>query len=507
MKRFIKLIVLLPVVTLHVLCAGCARPVAGPDAIEVRFYLNDGTDNLYMTITGSASDNIALLPGSVPERAGYSFTGWYLDPAGRQEYNANPSASMDVFAGWAAPATVTFLCENANIPPVLVNVGSLLPRLAQPQRDGYAFDGWFVDEARTIPWNFDTDTVSGDLTLYGGWSRAAYAVTFNLGYDGEVTTLMFDEALLDEPQPPIRDGYVFGGWYKDETLLYAWNFAMDEVHGDTELYARWIAAPIRPTPTPPAPPAPTPPPPPTPVPPTTLPAPVNTYTVTFDPNGGSTVAPYRNVPSGDTIEWPRDPYREGYTFVGWYRDRNLARAWNFPSDRVQGNITLYAKWAQAAHTVTFNSNGGSAVADYRNIRDNAIIERPADPYRFGYAFAGWYRDRNLTRAWNFRSDRVRESITLYAGWEPVAVNITVRFDPTGGNPQPLDITIASGGSITLPGAPARPGFAFRGWFTQSEGGTLAGNANATFTPQGSVTLFAQWDVVPDATLPLVPIPH
>ena len=71
--------------------------------------------------------------------------------------------------------------------------------------------------------------------------------------------------------------------------------------------------------------------------------------------------------------------------------------------------------AKASYTVTFNSNGGSAVAA-QTVRNGAKASKPADPAREGYEFAGWYSDKSLTKAYDFGS-AVKSNFTLYAKWE------------------------------------------------------------------------------------------
>ncbi|NPV91921.1 MAG: choice-of-anchor D domain-containing protein [Firmicutes bacterium] len=68
------------------------------------------------------------------------------------------------------------------------------------------------------------------------------------------------------------------------------------------------------------------------------------YTVTFNVNGGSAVAAINDVVSGSTITAPANPTRSGYQFAGWYKNAGLTIAWNFATDTVTSNITLYAKW-------------------------------------------------------------------------------------------------------------------------------------------------------------------
>ncbi|WP_161405318.1 InlB B-repeat-containing protein, partial [Paenibacillus silvestris] len=72
--------------------------------------------------------------------------------------------------------------------------------------------------------------------------------------------------------------------------------------------------------------------------------PVATYTVTFDSKDGSAVANLTGITAGAPITKPVDPTRAGYTFSGWYKDEGYASAWDFTTDTVSANTTLYAKW-------------------------------------------------------------------------------------------------------------------------------------------------------------------
>lgn len=74
---------------------------------------------------------------------------------------------------------------------------------------------------------------------------------------------------------------------------------------------------------------------------------VNYYTVTFDLQGhGSTIAPYSPVLYNATIDAPEDPVAAGWIFGGWYKEPGCSNKWNFASDHVTANTTLYAKWTQ-----------------------------------------------------------------------------------------------------------------------------------------------------------------
>lgn len=82
---------------------------------------------------------------------------------------------------------------------------------------------------------------------------------------------------------------------------------------------------------------------------------LQTYTVTFDSQGGSPVPSITSISSGSTISAPRAPARPDYTFRGWYKESACTNAWNFSKDRITGNITLYAGWS--ANT---GDNGGDS---------------------------------------------------------------------------------------------------------------------------------------------------
>lgn len=112
-------------------------------------------------------------------------------------------------------------------------------------------------------------------------------------------------------------------------------------------------------------------------------------------------------------------------------------------------------------TVTFEENGGSAVTEITGLSYNATITAPAAPTKTGYAFAGWYKEAACTNPWNFGSDKVTASITLYAKWTPVEYDITYNLNggTVSGNPETYTVESED---ITL-NIPTRTGYTFAGW--------------------------------------------
>lgn len=174
-------------------------------------------------------------------------------------------------------------------------------------------------------------------------------------------------------------------------------------------------------------------------------------TVTFESNGGSAVEP-QTVQYGEPIARPDHPARDGYRLVGWYTDIDLQKPWDFDTDTVQGNMTLYAKWEKGApvddtpgnsgkdgglwwllglgaavlaaglvgflmgkKTVRFETGCRMKIKSQK-VKKGGYAVRPAEPSRPGRSFAGWFRDSECTDRWDFENNKVEDHMTLYAKW-------------------------------------------------------------------------------------------
>ena len=134
------------------------------------------------------------------------------------------------------------------------------------------------------------------------------------------------------------------------------------------------------------------------------------------------------------------------------------------------------------YTVTFNSNGGSAVSAAKTV--GGKVTKPADPTRAGYKFMGWYKQGSST-AWNF-GDKVTADITLVATWEAIEYNVT--FDSAGGS---AVAAAKTSGKVTKPADPTRAGYKFLGWYKQ--GNSAAWNFDDKVT--ADITLVASWEII------------
>ena len=125
----------------------------------------------------------------------------------------------------------------------------------------------------------------------------------------------------------------------------------------------------------------------------------NQYTITFDTNGGSEIAPITQD-YGTKITAPDNPTRKGYTFRGWDKE--------IPKTMPAENITVKAQWEINQYTIAFDTNGGSEIApitqDY-----GTEITAPDNPTRKGYTFKGWDKEIPKTMP--------AENITITARWK------------------------------------------------------------------------------------------
>ena len=211
-------------------------------------------------------------------------------------------------------------------------------------------------------------------------------VTFdaNGGSAVDAQTIKYN-SVATEPNAPVRDGYIFDGWYLNGAEF---DFATT-VTNDITLVAKWTADDG------------------------TTPSETK-WTVTFDYNDGETANGTEEVSDGLTATKPADPTRENYTFEGWLLN---GKPYEFVKI-VTEDITLVAKWKAAStevrdmFTVTFDTNGGSEIAPVI-LYEGDKVDKPLTPSKTGHIFLGWLLNGT---EYDFNS-AVTGDITLVANWE------------------------------------------------------------------------------------------
>ena len=380
-----------------------------------------------------------------PTRTGYTFTGWSPAPPATM-----PAGDLVVTAQWELNTyAVSFdTGTDAAIQPQTVGYGSQATEPDEPVRNGYSFVGWYVNLTDTRPYDFATP-ITNHLALHAKW-LARYTVSFETGEGSTVDPVTVNEGeTLTPPVQPVREGYVFGGWYADEALTTPYDIAHAEITGDLTLYAKWTEV-------------------------------VKTrYKVSFIPGNG-TVMEDQEVIEGAVAQKPADPALEGYTFRGWYLDSGYTRSYGF-NEEVTENITLYAKWERSRYTISFSNTGGAVVPD-QTVDYGSHAIAPVEPTWAGYRFLSWFTDISSNSPYGF-NETVTGDLTLYAKW--VVVH-TVSFDTDGGSEVPSS-TVDYGSAAEAPPAPTKSGYRFDGWFTADDQ-----SYNFATPVTGDITLYAKW---------------
>ena len=324
--------------------------------------------------------------------------------------------------------------NNGNVTEYIYGVGATLPTADDMTYTGHTFKGWYDNESLTgDPVTAIGGTEMGNKEYWAKWEINQYTITFDTAGGSAIAPITQDYGTaITAPADPTREGYTFAGW---DTAIPATMPA----HNMT-ITAQWT---------------------------------VNQYTITFDTDGGSEVAPITQD-YGSAITAPADPTREGYTFAGW--DTAI------PATMPAHNMTITAQWTVNQYTITYDLDGGTAEGN----PDTYTVETDAftlkNPTRPGYTFTGW-SGTGLTGEDNLtvtipKGSTGNRSYTTHWSLNTYSITYDLNGGTASGNPTSYTVESAT---ITL-NQPTKTGYTFTGW----SGTDLTGEDNLTVTiPAGS----------------------
>ena len=180
--------------------------------------------------------------------------------------------------------------------------------------------------------------------------------------------------------------------------------------------------------------------------------------------------------------------REGYNFLGWYKDRKSDDSVKLSLDtKFTNDVDFYAHWEPKTYVISFDSNGGSSVDDITRKYDEKIGKMPI-PIKEGFVFLGWFTEKENGDL-IVETTIVRGNGKLYAHW---ALEVyLVSFDSQGGK-NVQDRNITRGGVVgTLP-ILSRAGYEFLGWYTAKTGGQ---RIDENTIINSNMIFFAQWKAI------------
>ena len=353
--------------------------------------------------------------------------------------------------------------DNTTFDVMTITNGDVIYSLPTPTREGYTFGGWYLDREATQPFVIASTgkTIIANTMLYAKWTKnveTKVSAVFYNNYssdDNEIfntISITLGERLNVVPIP-TRVGYTFAGWYLDRNgttpfVIPAGGYVLNE---DISLYAKWTK---------------------------NVEAKVSAVFYNNYSNDDNEIFNTISITLGERLNVVPIPTRVGYTFAGWYLDRNGTTPFVVPAGGYMLNedISLYAKWNKISEEVeicyysNYSETDNSVLMVEAKKQGEKITSLPTKVVREGYIFAGWYLDRNGTTPFVIPAGGyvLNEDISLYAKWNKKVderVTITLYRNYTADemvqyNPQ----RIVKGEKIYSLFTPTRRDYTFGGWY-------------------------------------------
>ncbi|WP_181249579.1 InlB B-repeat-containing protein [Listeria seeligeri] len=196
------------------------------------------------TTTQTVAYGDLLEEPAAPTKEGYTFTGWYDAETGGNEWDfatdTMPAGNLTLYAQFSVNSYVATFDVDGITTTQTVAYGELLEEPTAPTKEGYVFKGWYDAETGGNKWDFTADTMPAEnLTLYAQFSIEGFEATFDVDGTTTTQTVAYGD-LLEEPEPPTKEGYTFEGWYDAETGGNKWDFATDTMPAENlTLYAQF----------------------------------------------------------------------------------------------------------------------------------------------------------------------------------------------------------------------------------------------------------------------------
>ena len=459
------------------------------------------------TYDSPLADGTLQDPTNIP--AGYEFLGWFKSyDSTTGTYGAEWTGSDDlttgtttqiIYAKWKRAIVYNVLKNGVDIGATAVPskeiTGETTYNLPSTSATGYTFGGWYGEVGcTTFKGNAgDPITVSDPTTFYAKWTPVSYKIYYknvdgSTITDGEYVTKTYDSDVTLNTTV-TKTGYVFGGWYKDNTtFVNAYDGTEDLAStqdDDKNIYAKWIA---------------------------------NEYQVNYNLSGISATAPsspitktYGEPLAAGVLKNPTN-IPTGYTFAGWYKEATFANEWTGNDDLTTGTTaqTIYARWKAK---VTYNANGHGTAPAVVDVYLNDTTELPSMTNVEGYTFDttnSWYDDSDISTATLIGAAGADYTVTapktLYARWNEEEYTIT--YDkkdgdwtgtaPVGTRKYSVEVTLPVAADIAK--NDGTNDYVFKGWYTE-DGSTTSWdetkkvtkiNAN-TVAPTGGHKFYARWN--------------
>ncbi len=285
-------------------------------------FILDG--EVFETMTLEYGD--AVVTPEVPQKEGYTFSGWQGVPETMPDHDIEITGSY--IPDTAKLYKLTYLLDGEVYKEMEVEVGAVIVPEAAPTKEGYTFSGW-TGLPETMP--------DHDVTAEGTFSLNSYLAVFRIGEEVIETKTIDFGAPVTVPEAPVKEGYTFSGWQGVPETMPA---------HDIEITGSYT---------------------------------INTYTAVFRLDGE--VFETMTLEYGAAVVAPEVPQKEGYTFSGWQ---------GVPETMPAHDIEITGSYIPDTanfHKLTYLLDG--EVYKVVEIEVGAVIVPEAAPTKEGYTFSGW----------------------------------------------------------------------------------------------------------------------
>lgn len=312
----------------------------------------------------------------------------------------------------------TFTADGESISTQTIDRGGKFTEPAAPSKENHTFAGWYNGDEK---FDFDADTTNAPnvLELVAKWEKSKYTVKFVSDHGSFADqTIEYGKLIeTDKLTIPEVEGYTFDGWYTDATRTKEFDFSTP-ITSNTTVYAKWTA---------------------------------KDYEVSFITEHGKTPTS-QNVKYNGTATNPGELTEDGYTFIGWYADKDHNTKFDF-STPITGDTKVYAKWEKNApvlpDTYALNVSGAFVYVDGVDVtapagdtslplEKDASVRLVADPDRMpsGMVFDRWTilnGALNADDAEKFETGRTLEEFAFTMPAEPLSIEATPRMQEEEGS--------------------------------------------------------------------------
>lgn len=301
----------------------------------------------------------------------------------------------------------------------------------------YSFDGWYTDESYATKVTKIERGTTGDQYFYAKWKLVDFAVNFILN-GGNVSLSDYPATYNVEtgvvlPCNPQKEHCSFDGWYEDAGFTKKAVLTPGGMKGDKNLYAKWVVA---------------------------------TYTVSYELNGGNfneSETPVTSYEYGSASVELSIPFKNGYTFGGWFTESTYVNKVTAIDTLSDGNKTYYAKWQAVVYRITYSIEEAEFDVELKTsytIEEEVTFPVPKDN-RKGYKFIGWRKPFDTEYITTIPKGTTGD-VKLEGVWNLVEYMITYDYDGgrvTDNNPTHFTILM----QVEVVYKPTKQYYEFIGW--------------------------------------------